>query len=206
MAPRKAAALRDSEDGRSLRDHLIATAERLISAQGTVGLTVRAIAREAGVSDGVLYNHFADKEELLAGALAAHVRSVERGLGELPDPGSATVEANLRRHLDYGLAVHKAILPAFTGLIAQPAVLARFAELTEPDGTWRDRLAGYLHAERDLGRLARDAEVDAATAMLVGVCHETVLSALFPQGPKVVTSPDVDSLVGAVLSGIGPAK
>lgn len=201
MAPRKAAALRGDADGRSLREYLIATTERMISDRGTAGLTVRAIAREAGVADGVLYNHFADKEELLANALHAYVRTVERGLGVLPEPGASTVEANLRAHLVYGLALHKAILPAFAGLLAQPVVLARFTELGDHGEDWRDQLLGYLHAERKLGRLAADAQVDAAAAMIVGVCHEVVLSALFPPGASSGT-PAIESVVTAVLDGI----
>ncbi len=202
MAPRKAAALRGDADGRSLREHLIATAERMISDQGTATLTVRAIAREAGVADGVLYNHFADKEELLAHALHAYVRTVERGLGVLPEPGASTVEANLRAHLAYGLALHKAILPAFAGLLAQPAVLARFAGLGEHGGNWRDHLLGYLRAEQNLGRLAADAQVDAAAAMIVGVCHEVVLSALFPPNGSSPGTVAVESVVTTVLNGI----
>ncbi|MBC6456535.1 TetR/AcrR family transcriptional regulator [Actinomadura sp. HBU206391] len=207
MSPRKAAILRDGGGDRSLREHLIATAERMISEQGTVGLTVRGIARAAGVADGVLYNHLADKEELLAHALRAHVRTIERGLGELPEPGAGTVEANLRAHIAYGLALHQAILPALAGLIAQPKVLARFTELAEGGTDWRDRLIGYLRAERDLGRVASDAQVDAAAAMIVGVCHETVLSMLFhgaaaPALPPV-PPPAIDDLVKAVLHGIG---
>ncbi|UMO99438.1 TetR/AcrR family transcriptional regulator [Amycolatopsis sp. EV170708-02-1] len=200
MSPRKAAALRDTGDGRSLREHLIGTAADLISAHGTAELTVRAIARAAGVADGVLYNHFADKEELLADALAEHVRRAEAGLGELPAPGSATVEDNLRAQLAYGLALHKEILPAFAGLLARPAVLARFGELAGDGGTWRDRLAGYLRAEKELGRL--DGDVDAAAAMLVGVCHESVLAALLPHGPGVTTSPATEAVVKTVLEGI----
>src|SRR6266566_8402230 len=169
----------------------------MISVAGAAGLTVRAIARAAGVADGVLYNHFADKEELLAEALRAHVRTVERGLGELPVPGVGAVAANLRAHLAYGLALHRAILPAFAGLLAQPAVLARFAELAGRGADWRDRLADYLHAERALGRLAATAEVDGAAAMIVGVCHETVLSALFPHSAAAPAS--VDAVVAAVL-------
>jgi len=199
MSPRKAAALRDT-DGRSLREHLIGTAADLISAQGTAELTVRAIARAAGVADGVLYNHFTDKEELLADALAEHVRRVEAGLGELPAPGSATVEGNLRAQLAYALALHKEILPAFAGLLARPAVLARFGELARDGATWRDRLAGYLRAEKELGRL--DGDVDAAAAMLVGVCHESVLTALLPHGPEVTTSPAAEAVVKTVLEGI----
>ncbi|WP_236808594.1 TetR/AcrR family transcriptional regulator [Amycolatopsis albispora] len=188
-------------DGRSLREHLIDTAVRLIAEQGTAGLTVRAIARAAGVADGVLYNHFADKEELLANALRAHVRAVEAELGELPEPGTGTVEANLREHLAYGLALHRAILPAFTGLLAQPEVLARFGELDGHGDDWRGQLRRYLRTERALGRLAAGARVDAAAAMLVGICHETVLSALLPH-TGTTKAPAVRDVVEAVLDGI----
>jgi AcrR family transcriptional regulator len=207
MSPRKAAVLRDGGGEQSLREHLIATAERMISERGTIGLTVRGIAREAGVADGVLYNHFADKEELLAHALRARARAIERGLGTLPEPGTGTIEANLRAYVTHGMALHRAILPALAGLLAQPEALARFADLAEPGEDWRDRLIGHLRAERDLGRLAPDAQVDAAARMIVGVCHEAVLSLLFggTAVPEIVqVEPEVvDALVAAVLDGIG---
>ncbi|WP_067475644.1 TetR/AcrR family transcriptional regulator [Actinomadura hibisca] len=202
MSPRKAAVLRDG--GPSLRDHLLGTAARLIAERGTAGLTVRLISREAGVADGVLYNHFADKEELLAHALRAHVQAVENGLHELPEPGTGTVAANLRTHLAYGLALHRGIVPAFAGLTGQPAVLARFAELSGPGPDWRDKLADYLRAERDLGRLAPDAEVAAAARMIVGVCHEAVVSVLLA-GTARQEPVDEAAVVAAVLRGIGPA-
>ncbi|MGS2645431.1 hypothetical protein [Streptosporangium sp. LJ11] len=47
MSPRKAAALRDGEGDRSLREHLIAAAERLMAQRGTAGLTVRDLGRLA---------------------------------------------------------------------------------------------------------------------------------------------------------------
>lgn len=191
------------EGDRGLREHLVATTERMISERGTAGLTVRAIAREAGVADGVLYNYFADKEELLAEALRAHVRSVERGLGELPEPGSGTIADNLRTHLEYGLAMHRTILPAFTGLLAQPKVLDRFTGLGGPGEYWRDRLRDYLRAERELGRLARDAKVDAAAAMMVGLCHATVLTLLLQDAARPTAADDIDDLVTVVLDGIG---
>src|SRR5262249_56708222 len=72
MSPRKPAVLRD-DSGQNLRDHLIATAARLIDQRGSTGLAVRDIAREARVADGVLYNYFEDKEDLLAHALLTHV-------------------------------------------------------------------------------------------------------------------------------------
>ncbi|MEU7630371.1 TetR/AcrR family transcriptional regulator [Nocardia sp. NPDC049220] len=202
MSPRKAAVLRGREDERDLRGHLIATAEQMMAEQGSTGLTVRAIARAAGVADGVLYNHFTDKEELLAAALRAHVDGVQRELGPLPDAGVGEVETNLRSYLSRGLELHRAVVPVFAGLLAHPAVLARFAESNQGEQDWRDRLGNYLHAERDLGRLAPDAQVDAAVAMLVGVCHDNVLSALLA-GHPVAAAPSVDAVVVAVLDGIG---
>ncbi|RAY14724.1 TetR/AcrR family transcriptional regulator [Actinomadura craniellae] len=207
MSPRKAAVLRG--DDRSLREHLIATAERMLAEHGTAGLTVRAIAREAGVADGVLYNHFADKEELLAHALRAHVRAVERELGTLPEPGSGDLAANLRAYIRYGTALHRAIFPALAGALASPGLLASFTRADGSGDDWRDRLVHYLRAERDLGRLAPDARVEAAAEMIVGVCHETVLTLLIhgasrEHHPEQVSAQRTDDLVTAVLNGIAP--
>ncbi|MFC4147168.1 TetR/AcrR family transcriptional regulator [Micromonospora mangrovi] len=208
MSPRRAAVLRDGD--RSLREHLIAVAERLIAGRGAAGLTVRDIAREAQVADGVLYNHFADKEELLAYALQAHVRTVWAGAGgPPPTPGSATVEANLRVHLTRALALHAAILPAFAGLLHQPRLLARLAELSGPTGPGpgtRDEVAGYVRAEQGLGRIAPDAAADAVATLLVGVCHDLVLGRLLnPAAPDEVPAGTIDDLVRTLLRGILPA-
>ncbi len=79
--------LRDS-DGPNLREHLIATAARLIDERGSAGLAVRDIAREAQVADGVLYNYFQDKEDLLARAPPYATHACPRGsTGESRDSG-----------------------------------------------------------------------------------------------------------------------
>lgn len=194
-----------------MRDHLIAAAERLIAEHGTAGLTVRAISREAGVADGVLYNHFADKEHLLALALHAHVRTVERALGEPPRlAGEGTVEANLRAYVERGLALHAALLPAFAGLLHQPKALARFHELPDPTAGGqglRADLSGYLRAEQRLGRVSPGAAVDAAATLIIGACHELLLPRLFAGAPAAGTRiPDalVDEVVATVLHGIAP--
>jgi AcrR family transcriptional regulator len=69
------------------RQELLSATWRVIARTGIVGVTTREIAREAGVSTGVLAHYFADKEELLAGALRlshqqvyARVRERTQGL------------------------------------------------------------------------------------------------------------------------------
>ncbi len=209
MAPRRAAALRGGEQ--SLREHLIGAARALVARRGVAGLTVRDIARAAGVADGVLYNHFADKEQLLAYALHAHVRAVEAEQeGAPPRPGEGTVEANLRAYLRRALALHAAILPAFAGLATQPKLLARLGDLPTPLGGGQDlrtELAGYVREEQQLGRVAATASQAALATLIVGVCHDLVLGRLLdPSGPAPEPSPElVDALVATLLHGIAPA-
>src|SRR5215471_16455358 len=99
MSPRQPAVLRDSGD-RDLRQYLITTAARLIGERGSAGLSVRDIAREAQVADGVLYNYFEDKDDLLAQALLVHVGTVMNAAPGLPPAGSGTVADNLRLFID----------------------------------------------------------------------------------------------------------
>lgn len=128
--------LRD-DSGQNLRDYLIETAARLIDQRGSAGLAVRDIAREAKVADGVLYNYFDDKEDLLVHALLAHVGNVMASApGLLPPPGEGTVAENLRVFIDGGIATLLRVTPAFAGLISQPKVLTRFHAMVGGDAAF----------------------------------------------------------------------
>jgi len=128
--------LRD-RDGENLREHLIATAARLIDQRGGTGLAVRDIAREAQVADGALYNYFEDKEDLLAHALLAHVGRVMTEAPQLlPPAGTGTVAGNLAAFIDRGLAVLIRVVPAFAGLLSQPRVLIRFHAMVGGDAAF----------------------------------------------------------------------
>jgi AcrR family transcriptional regulator len=202
MSPRKPAVLRD-RDGENLREHLIATAARLIDQRGSAGLAVRDIAREAQVADGALYNYFEDKEDLLAQALLAHVARVMNEAPHLvPEPGTGTVAENLASFIDRGLAVLIRVVPAFAGLLAQPKVLSRFHAMVgggaafgtpgADDGPAEPRsaeprsaepgqaglpdlLTRYLHEEQRLGRIDAEVDVEAVSTLIVGAIHGQVL-------------------------------
>lgn len=222
MSPRKAGALRGG-DTQNLREYLIATAARLIGERGTGALTVRDIAREAQVADGVLYNYFEDKEDLLANALLAHVAAVMGGAPPLlPEPGSGTVQDNLRQFIDEGLQVLTRVTPAFAGLVTQPKVLMRFHAMVGGDAAFGTEapdpeaehgrglpaiLAAYLRAEQRLGRIDAAADIDAVVILVVGAIHGQVLPRLIfsPPGTVIVTPADVPGrLAATVLAGISP--
>jgi len=218
MSPRKPAVLRDGDgDGQNLRDYLITTAARLIDERGSAGLGVRDISREAQVADGVLYNYFEDKEDLLAHALLAHVATVMEGMPPMPPAGTGTVAENLRQFIDIGIGALARVVPAFAGLLAQPKVLKRFHAMVGGDAAFAgdaaasgdaaggqaapggeagaDRpgglpgiLTAYLRAEQQLGRIHEEADVDAAVTLVVGAIHGQIL-------PRVLFSPPGSSIM-----------
>jgi AcrR family transcriptional regulator len=213
MSPRQAAVLRDSGSEGTLRDHLIAAAARLIERRRSATVTVREIAQEAKVADGVLYNHFANKEELIVQAVHAHVLIlIERTIGRLPEAaGQGSVEENLRSYLNRGLELLTAVLPIFGGLLSQPRTLARFGEMSATTAhgmPLRAALRDYLQAEQELGRVAATVNADAAATMIIGACHDLVLPHLL-HGPPPVTvdipAGFVDDLIATLWCGIAPA-
>jgi AcrR family transcriptional regulator len=84
------------------RRHLVETAIRLFTEGSYHGTTTAEIARAAGVSEPILYRHFASKRDLYLAALE-HVwtktrESWERKLDEAPD-ACAAVEAISKGHV-----------------------------------------------------------------------------------------------------------
>ncbi|GII82026.1 HTH-type transcriptional regulator PksA [Sphaerisporangium siamense] len=61
------------------REEVVDAARRVILREGIDAATTRAIAKEAGYSNGVLTHYFADKDDILLSALrSSHRRIVER--------------------------------------------------------------------------------------------------------------------------------
>ncbi|WP_248963104.1 TetR/AcrR family transcriptional regulator [Sphaerisporangium perillae] len=62
------------------REEVVDAARRVILREGIDAATTRAIAKEAGYSNGVLTHYFADKDEILLSALRASHRHIVRRL------------------------------------------------------------------------------------------------------------------------------
>ncbi|MET8054354.1 TetR/AcrR family transcriptional regulator [Streptosporangium sp. NPDC005286] len=66
------------------REEVIEAARRIILREGIEAATTRAIAKEAGYSNGVLTHYFADKDDIMLSALrSSHRRIVKRLRGKL---------------------------------------------------------------------------------------------------------------------------
>ena len=226
--------LRD-RDGENLREHLISTAARLLDQRGSAGLAVRDIAREAQVADGALYNYFEDKEDLLAQALLHHVGTVMNETPGMPEAGTGSVAGNLTIFIDLGMESLYRVAPAFAGLMSQPNVLRRFHAMVGGDAAFAapageqdaggepasgspepheprslpEILLRYLQAEQRLGRIDAEADLDAATSLIVGAIHGQVLPRVLfaPPGSRPPTPPGLAAqLATTALRGLEPGE
>ena len=68
--------------GEATRSQLLAIATRMFAERGYEDTSIEAVLREAGVSRGSLYHHFASKEALFE----AVAEEVETSVGRRPSP------------------------------------------------------------------------------------------------------------------------
>ena len=112
-------------DGAKLRDELIDAATKLISKRGdSAAVTLRAVAREVGITAPSIYLHFADRNALLKAVLVEEFARFEAVL-RVAVAGAAGAEAQLRAgcraYVDYGAEFPGSYAVLFAGL--HPAIV-----------------------------------------------------------------------------------
>ncbi|NVI86488.1 TetR/AcrR family transcriptional regulator [Actinomadura sp. BRA 177] len=108
-----------------MRDRILAAAVTVIRARGIVAATTKEIARSAGVSEGSLYNHFANKTALFAAALAEVTGTARTAMAALAGSvGQNTVEENLVRLAADMVRFYGELLPMTGPVLADPELIA----------------------------------------------------------------------------------
>lgn len=159
---------------RDIREQLLDAAERVLLREGADALTSRAVTTEAGVAKGILHRHFADFDTFLTTLVLNHIERLDALSAELrASAGAVTLTDNLTR------ALAGALTPSAVAMVSlvssRDPVLAR-VRLASPAGvpllaeTTR-MIATYLTAERGLGRIPIDTDVETLALILVGGSH-----------------------------------
>lgn len=193
MSPRVARAVSgvEGDAGAALRAHLLDVAERLLAERSVTAITTRELARAAEVSEGVLYNYFADKNDLVLTALVRRFAAlVARLEAAAPTAGEASLAGNVATLAEALFALHVEAMPIIGKLLGEPPLLHRFMQdihaQTQPFGgkQIRDAVRRYLSEEKRLGRLAAGVDVDAATDLLIGGVALLAVPALIGAPPR----------------------
>src|SRR5262245_33037587 len=90
-----APARQERRDARENRDRLLAAAKQLFAEQGIDATSMYEIARAAGVGQGTLYRHFADKGEICHALIKEDLAAFMERVGAMIGGDRATPLARL---------------------------------------------------------------------------------------------------------------
>jgi AcrR family transcriptional regulator len=188
---------------RDVRQQLFDAAERVLLRDGPNALTSRAVTTEAGCAKGVLHRHFADFDAFLAELVLDRIARTGLQAAALRDAaGTGTVAGNLADALT---ELFGSVAVAIVGLITSRDALRARLRRTTPTGIpllteAAAMIASYLTAERELGRIAADADVDTLAPTLIGAAH-----LLFADRKGAPPEPEVlHKVVTTVIAGAVP--
>jgi AcrR family transcriptional regulator len=180
-----------------IREQLYMAAESVLLRDGPDALTSRAVTTEAGVAKGILHRYFRDFDGFMAAFVLSHIERLDQRAADLrAAAGSATVAENLARAL--AAAVSPSAVRIISLVCSRPELLARL-RLASPTGVplateITKMVAAYLTAERGLGRIPLQADVDALAVLLVGGAHLRASG----RDDLLIQPEDLDDLLDAV--------
>jgi AcrR family transcriptional regulator len=185
-----------------IREQLADAAGRVLLRDGPDALTSRAVTTEAGVAKGILHRYFRDFDGFLAAFVLRHIERLDARSRELrASAGTGDVADNVVTALVDALDPIATQIVAL--VIARRPLLERL-RLTTPTGVpllveTTKMIATYLTAERGLGRIALNADVDTLAVMLVGGAY--VLAATGENAP----ADDIRDLVSVTIHSVAQA-
>ena len=159
------------------RQALMDAASRVFQQRGFARATTREIAATAGVAEGTIYRHFADKHALFREVFFAAVGSMGEELRRLPErAGDGTVRGNLEYLFGLLGTLQERSAPLMASMSADPELASSFAahvadnalegfDLSTPAAP----VAAYIRAEQRLGRIRADVDAVEAAAVVVAL-------------------------------------
>ncbi|MFD5769396.1 TetR/AcrR family transcriptional regulator [Streptomyces sp. NPDC127049] len=190
-----------------VRERLFAAAERVVERDGPGALTSRSVTTEAGCAKGLLHSHFAGFDEFVAElCLDRFARTAVKARSLAGQAGRGTVAGNLDTVV---LALFDSGGPAVSGIaMARPAAALRIREALEAGAPGfaaiEEAVAGYLEAERGLGRVPDSVDPAVAALALVGTGHHLLMTT-WPDSPdpRPALRRLVTALVGEDVRAVG---
>ena len=196
----KSAAPKRPRPNRKLQ--IVAATEKLLREQGLAATTTRAIAEAVPCSEGAIYVHFPNRLQLILTVFEEALPEMLVPLHALSEKvGTSTPRANLLQAFRGLQAFHERVTPMLCSLFAEADLLAGFRESLSstnkgPHGGV-SRIARYLQAEQEAGRIsaAIDPDTAAATLMATSFFHAFTRALLGKEMPSLSPSRLIDSVL-----------
>lgn len=182
---------------------ILAVARSLFLREGAKAST-RTLAKEAGISEAIIFQRFGTKEDLFFAAMVPPEAQLKAIFNV--QPGQKQVQTNLNaislRIVDY----FREVMPIFLTLISHPSFnLQTFLQQhTMPAMQLSAKLGDYLNAEAALGRIHQD-NVAAMVEILISHLHNLALSETIGSHQPKDTKCAISEAIAALWNGLNPA-
>lgn len=185
-----------------MRERILAAAVTVMRESGVTNTTTKEVARVAGVAEGSIYNHFANKTELIAASMAQITSGIRAaGATLFGQVGQGTLEDNLTAYAEVAIGFFGDLLPIIGPAMGDRGLLdwLRHGGPRQDSGPGQGEgvapgpvlghagLIGYFEAEQRAGRLARGDAPPYLAAVLLGACQQYAFLTLLTR-PEAVAS------------------
>jgi AcrR family transcriptional regulator len=191
-----------------MRERILDAAVMVLVERGQGRATTREIARAAGCSEGSLYTHFANKEQLMLAVMAERLPPLIPVLNALVErAGEDTVADHLEEVARSALPFYIKLMPLASAVLAAPDLNESLRSQGFGPQRGNEMLAIYLRLEQRLGRLHAGVSPAAAAALLLGACQQRAMHMQFlgQELDVAVAETFARDLVATLMQGLQPA-
>ncbi len=156
------------------RQHILDTTEHVLQERGLARVTTRDIARAAGIADGTLYVHFPHKEDLFLAIIQRHLPAFVPTV-QPEQAGTQSLGASLAAISQAAIRYYAELIPLTAAFFADRPLLLRHQTWMNEHGSPErlyERVAAYIVAEQQIGRIRSACEPRAVAASLLGPCFQ----------------------------------
>jgi len=193
--------------GDATRQQLLEAATAVLAERGYAGATTKEIAGRAGVSEGTIYRHFADKRELFGAVFANRNAADFEAVTTLPTlAGTKTVRENLLFLIEAIQDVEREVAPLRAAASTDADLAAALVATPSGPATAAvgplEPLTRYLEAERRLGRIRADVDCSSAAFALFAIPFAAVTMDRLARATGASVDSDMVGAINVVLQGI----
>ncbi|MGH2718300.1 MAG: ScbR family autoregulator-binding transcription factor, partial [Actinomycetota bacterium] len=159
-----------SQRGALTRERILEATARAFDRSGYLGLNLKEVVEDLGLTKGALYYFFPTKESLAAEIVRRHVSAFEpivsAALAEKSDMIDALIEIGQQMARRYET---DSFTRAGTRLLSERALIS--TELPEPFVDWIERVTGLLRTGQQQGQVRADVDPEETAQMVVSFLH-----------------------------------
>ena len=200
-----------TQRGDATRSQLLDAAAAVFVERGYAGATTKEIAGRAGVSEGTIYRHFADKRELFGAVFATRNAADFEAMTALPAlAGTKTVRENLLFLVQAIQDVEREVAPLRAAAFSDADLASALVSAPSDPGmsvvSPLEPLTRYLAAEQGIGRIRINVDCAAAAFALFSIPFTAVTMDRLARATGAAHGSDMVGAIDLVLEGILPPE